>query len=141
MEVKFHLALPCKDLLETRWFYENILELPIGRSSENWMDVNLFGNQITFTSVGEYKFDFKEYRLGKHILPSFHFGVIVDQDVWGLLYTKLFQENKQDVTTEVSFMENKVGEHISFFVKDPNGYTIEFKCFKNSAEVFLKDIG
>lgn len=110
MEAKFHLALPCNDLMRTRFFYENILDVPVGRSSENWMDVNLFGNQITFTSVGEYTFDFKEYRLGKHILPSFHFGVIVDQDTWELLYTKLSQENKQDATTEVSFMENQVGK-------------------------------
>lgn len=40
------------------------------------------------------------------------------------------------MTTEVTFFENKVGEHLSFFVKDPNGYMVEFKSFKNPDEVF-----
>ena len=35
------------------------------------------------------------------------------------------------------FMKDSVGEHLSFFVKDPNNYMLEFKCFKNDKEVFL----
>jgi extradiol dioxygenase family protein len=55
--------------------------------------------------------------------------------VWGALYKKLLQSH-QEVTTEFTFMENKVGEHVSFFIKDPNGYMIEFKSFKSKNEVF-----
>ncbi|MHA7058523.1 hypothetical protein ACWGOQ_0014970 [Aquimarina sp. M1] len=41
-----------------------------------------------------------------------------------------------EVTTEVTFLENKIGEHLSFFVKDPDGYMVELKSFKNPEEVF-----
>ncbi|WP_299260190.1 hypothetical protein [uncultured Aquimarina sp.] len=44
-----------------------------------------------------------------------------------------------DVTSEVTFFENEVGEQNSLFVKDPNGYMVEFKSFKNANEVFEND--
>ncbi|TXE07048.1 bleomycin resistance protein [Seonamhaeicola algicola] len=136
MNAKFHLALPCINIKETKMFYTQVLGMTLGRHTEKWVDVNLYGNQITFTKTGPFNFSFKEYRLGDHILPSFHFGVIVNAENWGKLYTKLFQDDRLEVTTEVAFMQNKVGEHLSFFVKDPNGYMIEFKSFKSDDEVF-----
>jgi len=133
----FHLALPCQDLEKTKDFYVNILDASLGRFTDNWIDINLYENQITFTKSGKFNFDFKNYRLGNQILPSFHFGVIVDTDLWGKLYSKLFQMNLE-VSTEATFLENKIGEHLSFFIKDPNGYMIEFKSFKNEHEIFVK---
>lgn len=131
----FHLSLPCVDIEDTKEFYVNILGAGIGRHSDNWIDINLYENQLTFTKVGNFKFDYKNYRFENEILPSFHFGVIVDVDLWGKLYSKLFGMNLE-VTAEATFLKNKHGEHLSFFVKDPNGYQIEFKNFKNSDEVF-----
>ncbi|MFC5048314.1 VOC family protein [Aquimarina hainanensis] len=132
---EFHLALPCEDLEKTKDFYINKLDAELGRSTDNWLDVNLCGNQITFTKTGDFSFDFKNYRLNNQILPSFHFGVIIDVETWGKLYSRLFSMDLE-VTTEVTFFENKVGEHLSFFVKDPNGYMVEFKSFKDHREIF-----
>ncbi len=132
---EFHLALPCEDLEKTKDFYINKLNAKLGRSTDHWLDVNLCGNQITFTKTGDFCFDFKNYRLGNQILPSFHFGVIVDIETWGKLYSSLSSMDIE-VTTEVTFFENKVGEHLSFFVKDPNGYMVEFKSFKDHREIF-----
>jgi len=131
----FHLSLPCEDIEKTKTFYLDILGAKLGRNSSNWLDINLYDNQITFTKAGIFNFDFKNYRFGEQILPSFHFGVIIDVDLWGKLYSKLFQMNLE-VTTEATFLEDKIGEHLSFFIKDPNGYMIEFKSFKNDEEVF-----
>jgi|TARA_R110000787_G_scaffold22588_2_gene65437 extradiol dioxygenase family protein len=135
MKAPFHLALPCKNLEQTKLFYKDVLGAQIGRTRNNWIDVNLFENQITFTEAGSFNFEFKNYRLGEKILPSFHFGIIIDVDLWGKLYSKLF-EMDLEVTTEATFFENKAGEHLSFFIKDPNGYMIEFKSFKNYGEIF-----
>ena len=71
----------------------------------------------------------------EYILPSFHFGVIVPVDVWGELYSRLFQLDLE-VTTEATFMQDKVGEHLSFFIQDPNGYMVEFKSFRDPKEIF-----
>lgn len=135
MNANFHLSLPCKDIDKTRTFYSETLKTKIGRSTNTWIDINLFGNQITFTKSGDYNFDFKNYRLDEQILPSFHFGVIMNINEFGELYAKLLQLNI-GTTIKTRFMRNRIGEHLSFFIKDPNDYMIEFKCFKNDTEVF-----
>ena len=135
MKTAFHLALPYKNIEVTKAFYANILGATHGRQTDKWVDVNLYSHQLTFTESGDFNFKFKNYKLDDNILPSFHFGVIISIEVWGALYKKLLQSS-QEVTTEVTFMENKVGEHLSFFITDPNGYMIEFKSFKNKNEVF-----
>ncbi|GGX22691.1 VOC family protein [Aquimarina muelleri] len=134
-KAQFHLALPCEDIQDTIDFYTYKLGARLGRNTDTWADIDLYGNQITFTKAGDFNFDFKNYRLGEQILPSFHFGVIIDVEVWGKLYSRLFSMDLE-VTTETTFFENKVGEHLSFFVKDPNGYMVEFKSFKNPNEIF-----
>ncbi|MFD2562852.1 VOC family protein [Aquimarina rubra] len=131
----FHLALPCEDLEKTKHFYVYKLGAQLGRSSNTWLDINLRGNQITFTKAGVFDFNFKSYRLSDQVLPSFHFGVIVNSERWNMLYLRLISMNLE-VTKKATFFENNVGEHESFFVKDPNGYMVEFKNFKNKDELF-----
>lgn len=135
MSANFHLSLPCKEVEKTKEFYSEILKTKIGRSTSNWIDIDLFGNQITFTKSGDFNFEFKNYRLGEQILPSFHFGIIINIDDFGKLYSRLLQLDI-GVTIKTTFMKNNIGEHLSFFVKDPNDYMIEFKCFKKDTEVF-----
>ena len=42
----FHLAIPVNDLEKSRDFYKNILGCKEGRSSNHWVDFNLFGHQL-----------------------------------------------------------------------------------------------
>ncbi len=42
----FHVAFPVDDLAAARHFYGEVLGCPEGRSSEKWIDFNLFGHQI-----------------------------------------------------------------------------------------------
>lgn len=137
MNANFHLSLPCKDIEKTKEFYSEILKTNIGRSTNSWIDIDLFGNQITFTKSGEFNFDFKNYRLGEQILPSFHFGIIIDIDDFGKLYTRLLQLDI-GTTVKTTFMKDSIGEHLSFFIKDPNDFMIEFKCFKKATDTFKK---
>lgn len=136
MATQFHLALPCINVNKTRTFYIDILGATIGRSAVKWADVNLYNNQITFTECGPFKFECKSYSFNGDILPSFHFGIILDKTEWTTVLDRLKAKN-YSIVSKVKFLENKTGEHLSFFVKDPNDYTVEFKCFKNATEVFL----
>jgi hypothetical protein len=70
-------------------------------------------------------------------LPSFHFGVIVDLKDWEQIYARL-KDQKLDLVTQATFLQDKTGEHASFFIKDPNDYMLEFKSFKNSESIFKK---
>ncbi len=112
-----------------------MLGAEIGRSDVKWADVNLFEHQLTFTECGPFKFDCRSYNFNGDILPSFHLGVILQKDNWDKMFEELNSKNVP-ITSNVKFLENKIGEHQSFFVKDPNEYMVEFKCFNNSSEVF-----
>jgi hypothetical protein len=137
MKAPFHLSLPCYDIEKTKDYYINKLGAKLGRNNDNWLDINLFGNQITFTKSGKFDFHYQNYSFEGKILPSFHFGIIVEHEMWQKLYEEI-RSKKIEVFDEISFLKNKKGEHISFFVKDPNNYMIEFKCFTKVTEVFLK---
>ena len=135
MNKPFHISLPCLDIESTKDFYADKIGANLGRSNNNWLDIDLYGNQITFTKSGRFNFNYQNYSFEGKILPSFHFGVILDITTWGKLYSKVNAENIE-VFDEITFLKGKKGEHISFFVKDPNGYMVEFKSFSNENEVF-----
>ncbi|NNC62418.1 MAG: bleomycin resistance protein [Eudoraea sp.] len=131
----FHLALPCYSVTKTRKFYIEILGAELGRHSTQWADINLYGNQITFTKSGEFSFNYKSYKFGDNILPSFHFGVILNEKKWNEIHQKISEIREKD-SEPITFLQSKKGEHTSFFIEDPNGYVVEFKCFKEPKEVF-----
>lgn len=132
----FHLSLPCLNVEDTKLFYLNNVGAKLGRYSENWIDINLFEHQITFTQVGKFNFTSPNYKFENKILPSFHYGIILNKEKWEEVYTKL-NLLKLILDNKVTFLKNKPGEHSSFFVKDPNGYVIEFKHFKDSKFIFI----
>lgn len=113
MTTKFHLSLPCDSVEDTKAFYTTKIGATIGREQNNWVDVDLFGHQITFIKAGTYNFSHPNYVLEGKILPSFHFGIIVDTETWENVYDKLKKENL-DVVTEATFLKDKPGEHLSF---------------------------
>ena len=43
----FHLAFPVNDLGAARAFYAGVLGCREGRASNQWIDFDLYGNQIT----------------------------------------------------------------------------------------------
>lgn len=136
MKATFHISLPCKNIEKTIEFYKENLNLEIGRKTNKWVDVNLFGNQITFVLTENYDFKFPMYSLDETKIPSFHFGVIfLEIDDWNKIYSNINNWSSEAVTKK-TFFEDKTGEHYSFFVKDPNGYILEFKTFADHDEMF-----
>ena len=41
----FHLAVPVRDIAEAREFYGVKMGFPEGRSTDEWIDFNMFGHQ------------------------------------------------------------------------------------------------
>jgi uncharacterized protein len=135
MDTKFHISLPCMHILATEKFYTKIIGATTGRKEKNWLDINLFGNQITFTKSGKFHFEYPSYSFEKTVLPSFHFGVILDNEKWTELYKKMKSEDFLHID-KTNFLEKKKGAHKSFFLRDSNGYIIEFKCFEDEKSIF-----
>ena len=131
----FHVSLPCYSVTKTKNFYIDTIGAKIGRHSTQWVDIDLFGNQITFTKSGEFSFIYKSYKFEDTVLPSFHFGVILDEKTWDTVFKRL-SEKSEKPTVATTFLKDKKGEHTSFFIEDPNGYVVEFKRFKGNEQVF-----
>jgi len=136
MNSNFHLSLPCFDLEKTKQFYLDVLGLPAGRSTSKWLDVNLFNHQVTFVTSEKFEFKTQNYLLEGNVLPLFHFGIILDETTWNAMYHKI-NHWTQRTTNKKTFFKDKNGAHLSFFVKDPNNYTVEFKTFVEKDSIFL----
>jgi len=133
----FHISLPCENVDLTRDFYVNELGFSIGREAANWVDINLFGNQLTFAESKNNSIATQHYLLDNQRLPLFHIGVILNHDDWKEMLEKLSSKPFLEINKSV-FLHDQVGEHSSFFVLDPNGYYLEFKTFTNLKEIFQK---
>ena len=137
MKNAFHLSLPCLNIEKTRSFYIDKLGAELGRFAHNWIDIDLFEHQITFTQCKKFHFDYPQYSFEGKVLPSFHFGIITEPELWNSLYQRL-SANLPAGLEKTSFLRNEPGEHRTFFVKDPNGYIIEFKCFREQGQTFSR---
>ncbi|MEO8934344.1 MAG: bleomycin resistance protein [Xanthomarina sp.] len=135
MDTLFHMSLPCLSVKETKNFYINSIGATVGRHTQSWVDISLFGHQITFIKAEKFQFNSPNYVFEGKILPSFHFGVIIDEKTWNDIYSKLVKQGLE-VVDKTTFLSNKSGEHQSFFIKDPNDYMLEFKCFSDSKSIF-----
>lgn len=137
-QAAFHLSLPCYSVSKTRAFYTQVLGASQGRSATTWVDIDLFGNQITFINSGAFEFHYRSYKFEDAILPAFHFGVLVSEAQWNALRERL-QGNKVHFSVDSQFLSQKAGSHKSFLVEDPNGYFVEFKQFTEPGAIFAAD--
>lgn len=133
---KFHIAFPVLDLEKTKHFYQNVLNCKIGRSAHNWIDINLFGHQVT-AHYNPDKVNNKNYNiLNDDHVPVNHFGIILPWREWHLLKDKLTAMEIPFLIAPRTVFEGEVGEQNSMFVTDPSGYPIEFKSFKEIDSIF-----
>ena len=86
----FHIAFPVDDLSAARKFYGAVLGCPEGRSSESWIDFDLFGHQIVAHLSPEQNRRIHNPVDG-HDVPVPHFGVVLEwQDSVGLLGVNIY---------------------------------------------------
>jgi hypothetical protein len=132
----FHLAFPVVNIEETIDFYLNTLKASLGRSASNWADFNLYGHQIT--AQENKAFTKRVPVISTEGIPINHFGVILKLADWNTLRDNLIKSSVNFLIEPKVVFEGEVGEQYSFFIKDPNGYAIEFKGFNDLNGVFLK---
>lgn len=136
----FHLAVPVKDLKETRYFYRDILNCEEGRSSGTWVDFNFFGHQFVIHLKAAY-FDNKEQQANPvdgHNVPVPHFGIVLKWEDWEALAERLKQKGiKFEIEPYIRF-KGEVGEQATMFFFDPSGNALEFKAFKDLGQLFAK---
>lgn len=137
----FHLAFPVDDLPAARRFYGEVLGCPEGRSSESWIDFNLYGHQIV-AHLGEgvetSKWPSGGNLVDGHSVPVPHFGVVLPPAEWKALADRLKGAGVEFVIEPYTRFEGQPGEQSTMFFHDPAGNALEFKSFARPEEIFAR---
>ena len=131
--------MPVHDLVAARRFYGELLGCPEGRSSEAWVDFDLFGHQfvahldqsraseVTLTNLVD----------GDEV-PVPHFGVLLSPVQWEALAARLRAAGTTFVIEPHTRFAGEVGEQSTMFLLDPSGNALEFKAFADDSQVFAR---
>ena len=132
----FHLAFPVHDLDAARTFYGATLGCREGRSSDQWIDFDLFGHQIVAHLDPSANPVAVENAVDGHAVPVPHFGVVLTMDDWTTLSERVTAAGvKFGIAPYVRF-KGQPGEQATMFFLDPSGNALEFKAFGNDAMLF-----
>jgi len=132
----FHLAVPVHDLALARLFYGEIMGCPEGRSSDHWIDYDLFGHQFVVHLNESMKPDLHSNPVDGHDVPVPHFGVVLDWTDWEALAERFRAHGLQFVIAPYIRFQGLPGEQGTFFLKDFSGNALEFKSFKDINQLF-----
>lgn len=131
----FHLAFHVTNLDEARRFYGGVLGCTEGRSTDTWVDFDFFGHQISL-HLGE---PFKTTRTGKvgdHLVPMPHFGLVLLLPAWRALAERLQAAGIDFVLPPQVRFAGQPGEQWTMFFCDPFGNPIEVKGFASTEAIY-----
>lgn len=138
----FHLAIPVHDVALNRKFYIEVLGCSQGRSSETWVDLDLYGHQLVIHHKPSAKGIGNENESTHHnpvdgkSVPVPHFGVVLPWPEFHSLAERLKQMEITFIIEPYIRFEGQPGEQATMFFEDPSGNAIEFKSFKNPKQLF-----
>ena len=135
----FHLAFPVHDLDAARGFYGGLMGCAEGRSSDHWIDFDLYGHQIVAHLDPAARPAGITNPVDGHDVPVPHFGVVLTMADWQALAERLSQAGVAfGIAPHIRF-KGQVGEQATMFFRDPSGNALEFKAFADDAMLFAKD--
>lgn len=134
----FHLAFPVSDLKETYTFYTEILGCSTGRSSDHWIDFNMWGHQVVAHLSPEEAGESTKNAVDGKGVPVRHFGVILEMDEWENLAEKTKAAGIEFVIEPYVRFKGEPGEQATMFFLDPSGNALEFKAFGDKSQIFAK---
>jgi len=104
----FHLAFPVHDLAAARAFYGGLLGCPEGRSSDSWIDFDLYGHQIVAHLSHEARAAIHNPVDG-HDVPVPHFGVVLEWEAFHALAERLRERSVEFVIEPYVRFAGQVG--------------------------------
>lgn len=131
----FHVALQVRDIDEARDFYGKKMGLEEGRSSDHWIDFNMFGHQFVThlnPAIGKSgKLDAIANPVDGHGVPVPHFGVILEFDDWLAFAERARNFVDHFIIEPYVRFKGQPGEQGTLFFADPSGNALEFKGFRD----------
>jgi uncharacterized protein len=138
---RFHLAMPVHDLVAARDFYGVLLGCPEGRSSDTWVDFDLYGHQFVahlHTDEDAASRAAITNSVDGDDVPVPHFGVLLSPAQWHELADRLRAAGTTFVIEPHTRFAGDVGEQSTMFLLDPSGNALEFKAFADDSQVFAR---
>ena len=132
----FHLAFPVSDITATKSFYTELFGVKIGRESKKWVDFDFYGHQLSAHLTPQSTTEVIANEVDGKKVPTRHFGIVLDWNVWHTLAEKLKSRNTDFVINPYIRFKGKVGEQATMFLLDPSGNALEFKSFKDPEQLF-----
>jgi len=134
----FHIAIPVHNLSECRKFYNEILNCEEGRSSDHWVDFNLFGHQLVIHYKPKSKEELHTNAVDGKNVPVPHYGVVLPWETFETFSKKLKAKGVHFIIEPYIRFKGEVGEQATMFFLDPAGNALEFKAFKDMSQLFAK---
>lgn len=126
----FHLSIPVYDLEASKAFYVGVLGASIGRTHDEWLDVLLWGHQITLQ------------RRPDEVLPRErqgrrHFGVVLPWEEWESLAAQVRAAGAAFLEEPKVSHRGTPEEQGKFYLEDPSHNVVEIKAYRD-AEATLR---
>ena len=122
----FHLSIPVADLDAAKRFYTEVLGARVGRTTDEWLDVLLWGHQITL-----------QQRPGDVLSPEAqgkrHFGVILPWAEWEALSARLVAGGAKMLAPPAVTKAGTPQEQGKIYLADPSHNVIEIKTYRDLA--------
>jgi uncharacterized protein len=128
----FHIAFPVLDLKAARDFYVDVLGAKVGRVRERWIDLYLFGAQLTLHEQPAQVLT--EGQQGVR-----HFGAVLDWDAWESLANLLIENGVQFRGKPTVTGAGTEVEQAKLHLTDPSGNVIEVKAYRHPAIALEND--
>lgn len=135
----FHLAFPVHDLAAARAFYGGTLGCAEGRSSDQWIDFDLYGHQIVAHLSDGARAAEATNPVDGHDVPVPHFGVVLTMTDWEALAARVAAAGVVfGIAPHIRF-RGQPGEQATMFFRDPSGNALEFKAFADDSMLFATE--
>ncbi len=132
----FHYSYFVTNLEDARRFYGDLLGCGEGRSTDDWVDFDFFGNQISCHRTDRMPETRNCGLVDGIAVPMPHFGAIVGWDDFHAMAARVEAAGVEFVVTPRSRFAGEPGEQATMFFCDPSGNAVEFKAFRHPEHVF-----
>ena len=132
----FHLALPTKNLSETKEYYLNQLGCSMGRFDTTWVDFNFYGHQVVFHEYKDFTMPSVTNPVDSKEVHIPHFGIVLAMEDWNALADRLMAQKQSFIIEPYIRFKGSNGEQGTMFFHDNNGYALEIKAMKDDALLF-----
>jgi hypothetical protein len=132
---RFHYAFAISGIERAREFYVRRLGCAEGRSTDHWIDFELFGHQLS-AHLGTPAGASCEGLVDGHAVPIPHFGAILAIEQFWAFAEQLRGAGISFLMEPALRFVGKPGEQATMFFLDPDGNALEFKAFVRPDEVF-----